>query len=116
MFIYSEYIVFYVDKFSNKLIKIVAFPDDSFTYNPSTEPKYNMQFKFYVMIIIVLNFIFALFIEKVIVAKVTKCWNTMRMKSLKLKIENDKKNEANLNLITSVQNYVKEQKNEDIYD
>ena len=116
MFIYSEYIVFYVDKFSNKLIKIVAFPDDSFTYNPSTEPKYNMQFKFYVMIIIILNFIFALFIEKVIVAKVTKCWNTMRMKSLKLKIENDKKNEANLNLITSVQNYVKEQKNEDIYD
>ena len=111
IFIYTEYIVFYVDKFSEKKIKIIPFPDDYFYYkDKSIKPKYYIQFKFYVMIIIIINFLVSLFIEKIIVSKATKCWNKMKMNSLKNSINNDKRNEENLYIINKVQNYVKEQK------
>ena len=109
LFIYSEYIVFYVDKFTENYLEIKPFPDDSFT-ETHTNPKYILQFKYYVMIIIVLNFVISLFIEKVILPIAEKYWKKKRMKSLKNRVENDKENEATLNMINKVQNYVNENK------
>ena len=110
LFIYSEYIVFYVDLFSEKVIEIIPFPDDSFYFDEHTKPKYHMQFKFYVMIIILVNFIVCLIIEKILLPKMNKYWNKMRMDSLKKRVENDRVHEADLNLINNIQNYVKQQK------
>ncbi len=111
LFIYSEYIVFYVDKFSYNQIEIIPFPDDSFYYEEEhTEPKYHIQFKYYIMIIIILNFVISFLVEKILLSKLNKYWNNKRMNSLKKKVENDIENEADLNMINSVQNYVKEQK------
>ena len=118
IFIYSEYIVFYVDQFSEEMIKIIPFPDDSFYFkDKSIKPKYYIQFKFYVMIIIIINFLVSLFIERIIVAKATKCWNKMKMNSLKKSIlSNDKRNEENLYIINKVQNYIKEQKMQNLLE
>ena len=110
LFIYSEYIVFYVDPFSEKVVEIMPFPDDSFYFDEHTKPKYHMQFKFLVMILILADFIVCLFIEKILLPKMNRFWNKMRMDSLKIRVVIDKENEADLNLINNIQNYVKEQK------
>ena len=110
MFLYSEYIIFYVDYFSNNYMKIVPFPDDTFFYNSTIHAKYYIQFKYYLMIIVVLNFIVSLIIEKVIIPKTNKCWRKRRMNSLKYRIDNNKEREENLNMINNVKNYIKEQK------
>ncbi len=110
MFLYSEYIIFYVDYFSNNYMKIVPFPDDTFFYNDTIQVKYYIQFKYYLMIMVVLNFIVSLIIEKVIIPKTNKCWRKRKMNSLKYRIENNKEREENLNMINNVKNYIKEQK------
>ena len=110
LFIYSEYIVFYVDPFSDEVVEIKPFPDDSFYFDEHTKPKYHMQFKFIIMIIILCNFVVSLIIEKIILPKMNKYWKKMRMDSLRKRVESDKVNEADLNLINNIQNYVKEQK------
>ena len=66
-----------------------------------------MEFKYYVIIIILLNALVSLFLEKVVVQKAGKCWRKRRMNSLSKKVE-DKDNEANLNMINTVKNYIKE--------
>ena len=114
MFIYAEYIVFFVDYFSNIKLSIIPFPDDSFFYK---KPVYIngpeesiIQFKFYIMFIIVLNFLVSLLIEKILVSKCNKWWRKKRMYYLQNKIENDTENEADLNMINTVKNYIKEKK------
>ena len=62
------------------------------------------------MILILADFIVCLFIEKILLPKMNRFWNKMRMDSLKLRVVIDKENEADLNLINNIQNYVKEQK------
>jgi len=113
-FIYAEYIVFYVDYFSRNFIYISAYPDDPFVnyYLLNDKQKYHHStpFKYYIMVIIVINFIVSLFIEKVIVPKCNKCWKRYRMKKLKKRLENDHEKEADLNLINNVKNYIRQQK------
>ena len=110
MFLYSEYIVFYVDKFTNKFIGIVPFPDDKLFYTKPVNAKLFLEYKYYLMAIIILNFLISLLIERIIVPKTNKCWRKRRMQSLKHRIENDREHEADLNLINNVKNYIKEQK------
>ena len=62
------------------------------------------------MIIIVINFIVSLFIEKVIVPKFNKCWKRYKMKKIKRRLENEQEKEADLNLINNVKNYIRQQK------
>ena len=113
IFIYSIYIVIYIDRFTSETVFVIPFPDDSFFFGKSNKErgalkyKYYMEFKYYVIIIILLNALVSLFIEKVVVQKVGKCWRKRRMKSLTKKVE-DKDNEANLNMINTVKNYIKE--------
>ena len=113
-FIYAEYIVFYVDKFLRKWLYITPYPDDhmSYFYDDLGDLKgvHNYQFKYIIMIIIVVNFFFCLFIEKVIVYQCSKCWRRHRMNNNRKKLEADVNKEATLYLINDVKNFIKEQK------
>ena len=113
-FIYSEYIVFYVDLFSRKIIGISPYPDDPFVdyYILSQRQKdhFSTPFKYYIMVIIIINFIACLIIEKFIVPKCYKCWRRNKMKNLRRQLELEGENEADLNLINNVKNYIREQK------
>ena len=113
-FIYAEYIVFYVDKFLRKWLYITPYPDDhmSYFYDDLGDLKgvHSYQFKYIIMIIIVVNFFFCLFIEKVIVYQCSKCWRRHRMNNNRKKLEADVNKEATLYLINDVKNFIKEQK------
>ena len=117
-FIYAEYIVFYVDKFSREWIWINPYPDDPFYENYGVyeldEKKKNalrsFPFKYIIMVMIVVNFIVCLFIEKVIVPKCNKIWRKSRMKKLRRQLELDTDRKADLKLINTVKNYIREQK------
>ena len=114
-FLYAEYIVLYVDKFSVKRIRLTPYPDDHWAYyydDLSQEQKdvHDYQFKYYIMIIIVVHFFVCLFVEKVIVFYSSKIWRKYRMNYLKRKLEADVDKEATLHLINDVKNYIKEQK------
>ena len=114
-FIYSEYIVFYVDKFSWNLIKITPYPDDHLSYfydelDNSYKEDHSYQFKYIIMIIIVVNFFFCLIIEKVIVFYCSKAWRKRRMNDNRRKLEADINKEATLYLVNDVKNFIKEQK------
>jgi magnesium-transporting ATPase (P-type) len=115
IFIYSIYIVIYIDHFVSETVFVIPFPDDSFFFGKpnkskgALEYKYKMEFKYYVIIIILLNALVSLFLEKVVVQKAGKCWRKRRMNSLKKRIE-DKDHEANLNMINTVKNYIQEKK------
>ena len=113
-FIYSEYIVFYVDYFSRNFIYISAYPDDPFVnyylLNNKQKNHHSEVFKYYIMVIIVINFIVSLFIEKVIVPKFNKCWKRFKMNKIKRRLESDLQKEADLNLINNVKNYIRQQK------
>ena len=115
LFIYSLYIIIYIDPFTSEYIFVLPFPDDSIFFGKPNKTKgamkykYNMEFKYYIIIIILLNAVVSLFLEKVVVQKAGKCWRKSRMNSLEKKIR-DKDNEANLNMINTVKNYIKEKK------
>ena len=114
-FIYAEYIVFYVDKFSKDRLFITPYPDDKLSYfyddlNDSMKTEHNYQYKFIIMIIIVINFLVCLFLEKVVVFQCSKCWRRHKMENNRKKLEADINKEATLYLINDVKNYIKEQK------
>ena len=113
-FIYSEYIVFYVDYFTRTFYYSPAYPDDPFVHyyllNNKQKNHHSFPFKYYIMVIIVINFIISFFIEKVIVPKCYKLWKRYQMKKIRQKLEIDKDKEADLNLINNVKNYIREQK------
>ena len=85
-FIYSEYIVFYVDYFSENFICIIPYPDDFFEEKHTT-PNLFIPFKFYIMAIIVANFICCMVIERVLVPKLNKCWTTRKYKRIQMRLE-----------------------------
>ena len=116
-FIYAEYIVFYVDIFSRKMIKLTAYPDDPFLNGNVYELDDNalnsfhkIPFKYIIMLFIVANFVCCLFIEKVIVPKCNKKWRKIKMKRLRRQIELDVDKESSLKLINNVKNYIREKK------
>ena len=114
-FLYAEYIVLYVDKFSVHKIFITPYPDDHWAYyyddlHEDQKNDHNYQFKYIIMFIIVANFFVCLFVEKVIVHYCSKCWRRRRMNNLKKKLEADVDKEATLWLINDVKNFIKEQK------
>ena len=116
-FIYAEYIVFYVDKFSSRWIYITAYPDDPFLKDnyyqlddKALNSLHSFPFKYIIMIFIVANFVCCLFIEKVIVPFCYRKWRKMKMKKLKRQIELDVDKESNLKLINTVKNYIREKK------
>ena len=113
-FLYAEYIVFYVDKFSRKWIYLTPYPDDHLAYFYDDlgyiKGVHDYQFKYIIMIIIVINFFVCLFIEKVIVYQCSKCWRRHRMNNNRKKLEADVNKEATLYLINDVKNFIKEQK------
>ena len=113
-FIYSEYIVFYVDYFSRNFIYISAYPDDPFVnyylLNSKQKNHHSVAFKYYIMVIIVINFIISFFIEKVVVPKCNKWWKRYKMKKIRRRLEEDYEKEADLNLINNVKNYILQQK------
>ena len=120
-FIYAEYIVFYVDYFSRKWIYISAYPDDPFVnyYILKEEQKntFATPFKYYIMGIIVINFIACLIIEKMILPSCYKCWRRRKMDKLREELKLNGENEATLKLINNVKNYIREQqKNKKVVD
>ena len=120
-FIYSEYIVFYVDKFSRKKIHITPYPDDHLSYfyddlGETIRKAHSYQFKFIIMGIIVVNFFVCLFVEKVISFQCSKCWRRYRMDNDRRKLEVEVNKEFTLNLINDVKNYIKEQRVNKIFE
>ena len=113
-FIYSEYIVFYVDYFTRFFYYSPAYPDDPFVnyylLNNNQKNHHSFPFKYCIMIIIVINFIVSFFIEKFVVSKCYKIWKKYQMKRIRQNLEMDKDKEADLNLINNVKNYTREQK------
>ena len=114
-FLYAEYIVLYVDKFSRKFMKITPYPDDHWAYfyddlNDTFKKHHDYQFKFVIMIILVVNFLFCLFLEKVVVDFCSINWRKKRMNKNLERLENDINKEATLSLVNDVKNYIKEQK------
>lgn len=114
-FLYAEYIVFFVDEFSRNKLKITPYPDDKISYfyyflDKSMKSEHNYQFKFIIMLLIVINFFVCLFCEKVIVFQCNKCWRRHSMESKRKKLEADVNKEATLYLINDVKNYIKEKK------
>jgi len=112
-FIYAEYIVFYVDYFSRKWIYISAYPDDPFVsyyiLNEEQKNTFDIPFKYYIMGIIVVNFFVCFIIEKIIVPNCYKCWRRRKMNKLREELRLNGENEATLNLINNVKNYIREQ-------
>ena len=113
-FIYSEYIVFYVDNFSRHYFYVSAYPDDPFVdyylLNKRQKNHHSFPFKYIIMAIIIINAIVSFFIEKFVVPKCYKIWTRYKMKKLRKRLELDKDKEADLNLINKVKNYIREQK------
>ena len=116
-FIYAEYIVFYVDAFSRKLIHISPYPDDPFydgyylsIIDPDSKERHAIKFKYIIMVLIIVNFIICLIIEKVIVPKCNRIWRRHKMNKLTKQLELDTDKIADLNLINTVKNYIREQK------
>ena len=120
-FIYAEYIVFYVDSFSRDWIHISPYPDDPFYDDYDTNyvfteeqeeenDSHSIAFKYHIMILIVVNFIVCLILEKVIIPYLSKLWRKNKMSKLKEKLELDVEKKADLNLINDVKNYIREQK------
>ena len=116
-FLYAEYIVFYVDAFSRDWIHISPYPDDPFfdEYDLTDEEKAendkkSIPFKYYIMIIIVVNFIACLVIEKVILPQCSRVWRNNKMKKLKEKLDSDVEKRSDLNLINDVKNFIREQR------
>ena len=115
-FLYSEYIVFYVDIFSRKYMQITPYPDDHISYfydylGEEIQGDHSYQFKFIIMGFLVLNFIACLILEKVVVHHCSICWRRKRMDKNRRKLEADVNKEATLYLVNDVKNYIKEQKN-----
>ena len=115
-FLYAEYIVFYVDKFSRDWIRLSPYPDDPFYDGYYMDESYEkihskIPFKFYIMGLIVVNFIACLIIEKVIVPRCNRIWRNYRMDKLSRQIELDTDKKADLNMINTFKNYIREQKN-----
>ena len=114
-FLYAEYIVFYVDKFSRDWIRLSPYPDDPFYDGYYMDESYEkihskIPFKFFIMGLIVVNFIACLIIEKVIVPRCNRIWRNYRMDKLSRQIELDTDKKADLNMINTVKNYIREQK------
>ena len=116
-FLYAEYIVFYVDYFSRTWIYISPYPDDPFYHGyyleilyPESKHRHKVPFKYYIMILIVINFIACLIIEKVIVPKCNRIWRRHRMEKLRRQLDLDVNKNADLNLINTVKNYIREQR------
>ena len=115
-FLYAEYIVFYVDKFSRDWIRLSPYPDDPFYDGYYMDESYEkihskIPFKFFIMGLIVVNFIACLIIEKIIVPRCNRIWRNYRMDKLSRQIELDTDKKADLNMINTVKNYIREQKN-----
>ena len=119
-FIYAEYIVFFVDYFSRNWIYISAYPDDPFVnyyiLNEEQKNTFATPFKYYIMGIIVINFIACLIIEKMILPSCYKCWRRRKMEKLREELKLNGENEATLNLINNVKNYIREQQKNKIID
>ena len=123
-FIYSEYIVFYVDKFSREWIWINPYPDDPFyenygVYELDEEQKkslHSIPFKYFIMVLIVINFVVCLFLEKVIVPKCNKIWRKYKMNKLRRQLELDTDKKSDLKLINTVKNYIREQNKKNAKD
>ena len=120
-FIYVEYIIFYTDIFSRKFLYLTPYPDDHLAYyyeglSDVQKEYHSYQFKYVIMLIIVVNFLFCLFIEKVIVSQCNKCRRKHIMNNYRKKVENDINNEATLYLINDVKNFIREQKRNKIID
>jgi cation-transporting ATPase 13A3/4/5 len=116
-FLYAEYIVFYVDYFSRKWIYISPYPDDPFydygvdeNGTRNYKDRHSIPFKYYIMMIIIINFIICLIIEKVIVPRCNRLWRKNRMRKLERQLELDVEKKSDLNLINTVKNYIREQK------
>ena len=104
-FTYVFYIMFYLDIFSEKKLKILSFPDE----NEEIRKKLNIgiNFKYYVMVYCILNFLICLFFEKVIVAYLIKIWSKKQYKKNEKTLRKTDI-EPTLNLINDVKNYVRE--------
>ena len=116
-FLYAEYIVFYVDYFSRNWIYISPYPDDPFYHgyyleivDPESKHRHKVPFKYYIMILIVINFIVCLIIEKIIVPKCNRMWRKRQMEKLSRQLDLDVDKKADLNLINTVKNYIREQR------
>ena len=60
--------------------------------------------------LILVNFIACLIIEKIIVPRCNRIWRNYRMNKLSRQLELDTDKKADLNMINTVKNYIREQR------
>ena len=120
MIIYCEYIYFYFDSFSRYYLKIIAFPDSSqnitfhkqfgedyedYSEDDSDNPKWMFEFKYYIILISLINFVLAIIFEFYIIPFFNRWWTKNKIVKLKKEIE-IKEIDADLNMINEVKNYI----------
>ena len=112
-FIYVLYIIIYIDYFSRHFLHLIPFPDDS-NINEDVKvdgvkqlPNIKIEFKFYVVIYCLVNFLVCLFFEKVIVSLLIKIWSKRQFDKNEKEMRKTEI-EPTLNLINDVKNYVRE--------
>ena len=120
MIIYCEYIYFYIDSFSRYYLKIIAFPDSSqditfhkqfgedyedYNEDDSENPQWIFEFKYYIIILSFINFVFSIITEFYIIPFFNRWWNRTRILKIKKEIE-IKEIDTDLSMINDVMNYI----------
>ena len=96
--LYIFYIIFYIDPFSEKFIKLLEYKGDTIFIIP---------FKYVIIIYSVINIVVCFIIEKVFVHKLIKKWSKRKFNKNKKKLTKTDI-EPTLNIINDVKNYVRE--------
>ena len=119
MTFYCEYLIYRIDKFSRYYIKLIAFPDspqnlsfhkefgeifEDYNEDDSKNPKWNFEFKYYIMFLSLVNFIVSIIIEYYFIPWIKSCYVKSKINNIKKKIENNQM-DVNLSMINEVNNY-----------
>ncbi len=120
MTLYCEYIYFHIDWFSRNLLKIIAFPDSSqnITYHKqygedyedyneddSENPQWIFEFKYYIIILSLINFILSIITEFYIIPFFNRWWTRNKILKIRKEIEMQEI-DTDLNMINEVKNYI----------
>ena len=120
MTLYCEYIFFHIDFFSRNYLKIIAFPDskqnityhkqfgedyEDYSEDDSDNPQWMFEFKYYIILISLINFVLAIIFEFYIIPFFNRWWTKNKIVKLKKEIE-IKEIDADLNMINEVKNYI----------
>ena len=126
MRIYCEYIYFYIDSFSRYYLKFIAFPDSSqnisyhkqygedfqdYNEDDSGNPQWIFEFKYYIIILSLINYTLSIIIEFYIIPIFNRWWTRNKILKIRKEIE-IQEIDIDLNMINEVKNYISIRKKE----